>query len=53
MMKQHKLVDALYRACLDHDAKKINKLRKLEFEIIFKHRAQGKPFNAKWTVVSI
>lgn len=53
MMKQHKLVDALYRACLDHDAKKINKLRKLEFSKIFKHRAQGKPFNAKWTVVSI
>ena len=52
-MKQHKLVDALYRACLDHDAKKINKLRKLEFSKIFKHRAQGKPFNAKWTVVSI
>ena len=53
MMKQRKLVDALYRACLDNDAKKINKLRKLEFGKIFKHRAEGKPFNAKWTVVNI
>ena len=53
MMKQRKLVDALYRACLAHDAEKISKLRKLEFGKIFKHRAQGKPFNAKWTVVKI
>ena len=53
MMKQRKLLDALYRACLDNDAKKINKLRKLEFGKIFKHRAEGKPFNAKWTVVKI
>ena len=52
-MKQRKLVDALYRACLDNDAKKINKLRRLEFGKIFKHRAEGKPFNAKWTVVKI
>jgi hypothetical protein len=52
-MKQRKLVDALYRACLAHDAKEISKLRKKEFSKIFKHRAQGKPFNAKWTVVSI
>jgi len=53
MMKQRKLVDALYRACLAHDAEKIGKLRRLEFSKIFKHRAQGKPFNAKWTVVKI
>lgn len=50
-MKQRKLVTALYRACLDHDAEEISKLRRLEFDKIFKHRAQGKPFNAKWTVV--
>jgi hypothetical protein len=53
MMKQRKLVTALYRACLEHDAEKINKLRKKEFDKIFKHRAEGKPFNAKWTVVRI
>jgi hypothetical protein len=52
-MKQRKLVHALYRACLEHDAEKINKLRRLEFDKIFKHRAEGKPFNAKWTVVKI
>ena len=52
-MKQRKLVHALYSACLDNDAEKISKLRKLEFSKIFKHRAEGKPFNAKWTVVKI
>ena len=52
-MKQRKLVHALYRACLEHDAEKINKLRKKEFAKIFRHRAEGKPFNAKWTVVKI
>jgi len=52
-MKQCKLVKALYRACLDNDAEKIQKLRVKEFDKIFKHRAEGKPFNAKWTVVRV
>lgn len=52
-MSQRKLVRKLYSACLAHDAEKIGKLRKKEFSKIFKHRAQGKPFNAKWTVVKI
>ncbi len=52
-MKQRKLVARLYQACLDHDAEKQLDLRKKEFAKILKHRAQGKPFDTKWTLVRV
>jgi hypothetical protein len=51
-MKQAKLVKLVYQACLDKDPEVIAKLRQLEFKKIFKHKAQHKPFDAKWTAIT-
>ena len=50
-MKQRKLVEKLYKACIDGDVEKQFELRKKEFAKILKHRAQGKPFDSKWHIV--
>jgi hypothetical protein len=52
-MKQSKLVRKVYRACIDHDAEKQQKLRRKEFAKIVKHKAAGKSFDTKWTLVTV
>ena len=52
-MKQQKLLAKLYRACVDHDTETISELRKKEFSKILKHKAEGKSFTRKWTLVHI
>jgi hypothetical protein len=52
-MKQRKLVAKLYQACLDHNTEKQLELRKKEFAKILKHKAQGKSFGTKWTLVRV
>jgi hypothetical protein len=52
-MKQSKLVRKVYRACIDHDAEKQQKLRRKEFAKIVKHKAAGKLFDTKWTLIQV
>ncbi len=52
-MKQTKLIRKVYKACFDHDAKKQFELRKKEFAKILKHKAEGKLFTTKWTVIQL
>ena len=50
-MKQRKLVQEVYKACFEHDTERLDELRKQEFKKILKHKAEGKPWTPKWTVV--
>jgi len=52
-MKQSRLIQKVYRACLANDADKLAKLRKEEFRKILKRRRQGKPFDTQWAIVRI
>lgn len=52
-MKQSKLLRKVYKACFDHDAEKLAKLQKEEFAKILKHKAEGKSFSTKWTLVQL
>ena len=50
-MKQRKLIHKVYEACTSQDTQRLAQLRQTEFAKILKRRAEGKKFDAKWTVV--
>lgn len=50
-MKQRKLLQELYQACLNHDFEKIRKIKQNEFAKILKHKKDQKPFSPKWTII--
>ena len=52
-MKQSKLVTKVYKACISHNAEKQQELRKKEFAKIVKHKAAGKSFDTKWTLITV
>jgi hypothetical protein len=52
-MKQRKLITKVYQACLDHDTEKQQELRRKEFAKIVKHKAAGKAFDTKWTLIRV
>jgi hypothetical protein len=52
-MRQKKLLNQLYRACVAHDDEKIAKLRREEFRKILKRKSQGRPFTTRWIVVAV
>jgi hypothetical protein len=52
-MKQSKLLKELYAASLSHDEKRLEELKKIEFEKIIARKAKGKPFTVKWTLAEI
>jgi hypothetical protein len=52
-MRQKKLVEELYRACVEHDREKISQLRLEEFAKILRRKSKGKPFTTCWTLVSV
>jgi hypothetical protein len=52
-MKQSKLITKVYKACISHDAEKQLELRKKEFAKIFRHKAAGKAFDTKWTLIRV
>jgi hypothetical protein len=49
-MKQSKLLKELYAASLSHDEKRLEELKKIEFQKILARKAKGKPFTPKWTL---
>ena len=52
-MKQRKLLNKVYQACVDRDVERQQELRRKEFAKIIRHKAQGKPFDGKWTLVRV
>jgi hypothetical protein len=52
-MKQRKLLNKIYQACVTGDVERQQQLRRQEFAKIIRRKAQGKPFDTTWTVVQV